>query len=156
MDKRALFTQLIEGLREQLAVVQASAADAASSATHEEAKPENQYDTRGLEASYLAGAQAGRAADLERRISALSQLELQSYSGADRIALCALITLEDEEGGQRRLLIAPEGGGVKLASPEGPVVVVSPSAPLARALIGKSVGDEISLRGQQLEIIGLS
>ncbi|MCA9555143.1 MAG: hypothetical protein KC933_34240, partial [Myxococcales bacterium] len=79
MDKVALLAQIRAALEAELAAITASAADARSAATHEDAKPENQYDTRGLEASYLAGAQAGRAQDLAARIANLEFIQLKAY-----------------------------------------------------------------------------
>lgn len=38
-------------------------------ATHEESRPEDKYDTRGLEAAYLASGQAKQAAEAKRAIA---------------------------------------------------------------------------------------
>ncbi len=63
MNKRALIRKIVARLTEELEVcfraVQASRAEA----THEQSKAENKYDTRGLEASYLARGQSKQAAD---------------------------------------------------------------------------------------------
>lgn len=146
MDKAALLHQICAALRAELEVLHASARDAAASATHEDAKPENQYDTRGLEASYLAGAQAGRATALEQRIAALEQLSPRRFRAEDAVALTALVELEGEDGARRRFFVAPEGGGLRLDSSAGDLQVVTPAAPLGQALIGKRLGDEVQLR----------
>ena len=157
MDKVALLAQIRAALEAELAAITASAADARSAATHEDAKPENQYDTRGLEASYLAGAQAGRAQDLAARIANLEFIQLKAYRPDDAVGLAALVEVDDGEQ-TRRYFMAPEGGGLELTSPEGPVRVVTPQAPLGGALMGKRVGDvaEVRLKGKVVELELLS
>src|SRR5258707_8534043 len=71
VDKRAIVVAIQEQLAAEIAVLTRAARDAHEAATHEEAKPENDKDTRSVEAAYLAGAQAERARDLERTASAL-------------------------------------------------------------------------------------
>ncbi|MCB9651226.1 MAG: GreA/GreB family elongation factor [Deltaproteobacteria bacterium] len=157
MDKVALLAQIRAALEAELAAITASAADARSAATHEDAKPENQYDTRGLEASYLAGAQAGRAQDLAARIANLEFIQLKAYGDDDAVGLAALVEVDDGEQ-TRRYFVAPEGGGLELTSPEGPVRVLTPQAPLGGALMGKRVGDvaEVRLKGKVVELELLS
>lgn len=157
MDKVALLAQIRAALEAELAAITASAADARSAATHEDAKPENQYDTRGLEASYLAGAQASRAQDLAARIANLEFIQLKAYGDDDAVGLAALVEVDDGEQ-TRRYFVAPEGGGLELTSPEGPVRVLTPQAPLGGALMGKRVGDvaEVRLKGKVVELELLS
>lgn len=52
---------LIAALERTLELLERAHADAAEGATHEEAKPEDDKDTRALEQSYLARGQAQRA-----------------------------------------------------------------------------------------------
>jgi hypothetical protein len=72
MAKRVDKTQIVAAIRaeleRELAVIAKAAEDAQRAATHEESKPENEYDTRGLERSYLARGQAQRAAEIQRSI----------------------------------------------------------------------------------------
>jgi transcription elongation GreA/GreB family factor len=153
MDKVALIAQIREALEAELAAVTASAADARSAATHEDAKPENQYDTRGLEASYLAGAQLGRAQDLAARISALEFVEVKAYGPQDRVGLTAVVEVDDGQQ-SRRYFMAPEGGGLELQAPGGALRVVTPQAPLGAALMGRRAGDlaEVRLKGKVVEL----
>lgn len=57
--------------------------------------------------------------------------------------LSALVTLEDESGELRRLFIGPRAGGMKLAGPEGEIVVITPASPLGKRLLGLAEGDEL-------------
>ena len=122
-----------------LQTLEAAHADARAGATHEQAKPENDKDTRALEQSYLARGQAMRIETLKAGIAALGTMSLaQGEVGR----LGALIEAqEDDEPVQ--FFIAAEGGGTKL---KGGVQVVTPASPLGRALLGKRAGDEVELK----------
>ena len=58
MDKKRLLEEIIARLRADAAKMKAAALATHEEATHEDNKAESKYDTRGLEASYLAEAQA--------------------------------------------------------------------------------------------------
>ena len=142
LDKAALKAALVAQLAAALEFAQRAHAAALEGATHAEARPENDKDTRGLEQSYLARGQAQRVVELEAGVAAVTALALRRFAPADPIALGALVTV-DEDGEQKHLFMAPDGGGRVLA---GGVQVVTPSAPLGRALLGKRLDDEVELR----------
>jgi transcription elongation GreA/GreB family factor len=131
-------------------------------ATHEEAKPENDKDTRALEQSYLARGQAVRIEELRAGVEAISTLTVRAFDAHDPVALGALVTLCDagSEGssGAFVVLVSPHGGGHPLA--EGRVRVVTPVSPLGRALLGKSAGEQVEMstggHQRQLEIVSIS
>jgi transcription elongation GreA/GreB family factor len=144
-DKAALKAELVAQLAAALDTAQRAHAAALEGATHAEARAENSKDTRGLEQSYLARGQAQRVTELEAGLAAVTALALRGFAPTDPIALGALVTI-DEDGERRHLFVAPDGGGRVLA---GGVHVVTPSAPLGRALLGKrvdDVDDDIELR----------
>ncbi len=133
MNKSLLVEQLRRVLEGELEVLLKAAATAKEAATHAEAKPENKYDTRGLEASYLAGAQEGRAAELKRDLQILAALPLRSFAEGDKVSVTAVVTV-DRDGDVARYFVMPVGGGSRLDSPDGAVIVVTPQSPLVRAL----------------------
>jgi transcription elongation GreA/GreB family factor len=139
--RQAILTQL--STDHQNAVLAANTAHAA--ATNEESKAENKYDTRGVEASYLAEGQSRRVAELETSIAAYEGLLLSEFDESTKIRLTALVTLVDSEGNNRCLFVGPDGGGLVLALSIGECIVVTPMAPLGKALIGKYVGDEVAV-----------
>jgi transcription elongation GreA/GreB family factor len=116
-------------------------AAAIEGATHSESRAENDKDTRGLEQSYLARGQAMRVAELETAVARVAAWVLPTFGKGARIALGALVTVD---GDDQQLFIALDGGGTVLAG--GAVRVVTPQSPLGRAVLGRSVDDEIDLR----------
>jgi transcription elongation GreA/GreB family factor len=146
--KQELLTALIAQVEAEIATMRKAAYDAAEAATHAEAKPENDKDTRALEASYLAAGQAERVRTLETALKLLAQLELRELSDVTPICASAVVTLEDDDGARTKFFMSPHGGGVKL-SLEGEVVqVVTPQSPLGAALLGRTCGESFELRGK--------
>jgi transcription elongation GreA/GreB family factor len=144
VDKRLLLEKLVEKLRAERDAANRIARDTAEAANHPEARPENDKDTRKLELSYLASGQAARARELETTIAALAAAPLRAFGPGDAIALGALVTLESADKTER-VLVCSGGGGTSIDDGEGVVRVVTPEAPLGRALLGKTSGEEIEL-----------
>jgi transcription elongation GreA/GreB family factor len=135
-------TELLAVLATALDTARAAHASAVAGAVDDEARPENDKDTRGLEQSYLARGQAQRVAELEAAIAHTTKLEMRAFGARDPVALGALVTV-DEAGAELRFFVAAHGGGSVLSSG---VQVVTPSSPLGRALLGKRVDDDVELQ----------
>jgi hypothetical protein len=151
IDKKALVAQLCEQLAEKQRVIEAAADAARDAATHEESKPENDKDTRALEASYLAGAQAARARELKALQNAIAFMALRSFGAGDAIDASALV--EVHAGAKKSVyFVAPHGGGMKARIAGVDVTVIAPDAPLGEALLGCAAGDEITVGGRTLTI----
>lgn len=125
-------------------------------ATHEEARPENDKDTRALEATYLARGLAERVTAMGEARQVLAVLPLRDFGEADPVALGALVTLEGEDGERRHYLLLPEAGGLRVEVDGLEVTCLSPRAPLGRALVGKHLDDEVELDSPQgRRVLGL-
>ncbi len=148
MDKKALLAQFENQIAANLAVLTQAALAAREAATHSESKAEDQYDTRGLEASYLAGAQSRRAAELEELLAIYRHIDLKTFSATTPIAATALIEL-DFEGTSSLYLLMPKGGGMGATWEGRPVQVITPQSPLGEALLGKKAGDYIQVQIQR-------
>jgi len=159
IDKRALIAGLREDLARTIAVLRHAAEETREAATHEEAKPENDKDTRAVEAAYLAGAQAERVRDLERTSASLASLDLRSFGASDPISSAALIEL-DADGATHWYFLVPQGGGLRATVGGVEVQVITPQSALGRELLGKTLGDVVEVRLQQklrsYEIIAVS
>ena len=144
IDKKELITRIMEDLGGRLDVLYQSARAAYEGATHDESKAEDKYDTRGLEASYLAGAQAKRIEELEDAIARYRNLAPRSFSTSDPVALTALVLLE-VNGVESLYFIGPEAGGIKLLQGGETITVITAKAPLGRQLIGSLADDDFEL-----------
>ncbi len=157
MDKLWLQQQVLERLAEDLLQTEQSALAAHESATHEENVAENKYDTLGLEAAYLATGQARRAQAIRQAITHWRQFRPHPYNASQGIQLGALVCLVDCDDQQQLLFIGPDGGSMKLLNGTELVQVISSQAPLSRAMLGKSEGDEVAIQigqtRQQFEVL---
>ena len=148
IDKREILRLLRECVMADLATMSAAQRVVVDGATHEENRPENDKDTRALEQSYLARGQAQRVVELQDALNLLKTLEPRTFEAESRIALGALVALDD--GGELvHYFIAPAGGGVRVSVAQVEVRVVTPQSPIARALLGKREGDDLELRTLQ-------
>ncbi len=144
--KKKLIARLVTHVEGEIATMRKAALDAAEGATHAEAKPENDKDTRAIEASYLAAGQAERFRQLEASLKVLINLDLLDRAKSAPISATAVVTLEDDAGEQTRFLMLPSFGGVVLELEGNKVQVVTPPSPLGAALLGRSLGEVIELR----------
>lgn len=148
IDKRALKVALVERLRQDLAVITAAQRASQAGVTHEESRAESDKDMRATETSYLARGQAERVVALREDIAKVEHMELRSFGSEGAVALSALVLL-DEDGDEEIYFVASAGGGVRLQVGELVVRVVTPEAPLGRALLGRRVDDVIERPGPQ-------
>ncbi len=135
--KEAIRRELVEHLRAEHDAAARAHKKTREGATHEEAKPENDKDTRALEQSYVERGQAKRVLDLEMARADAEKMPLRAFGEEDPIALGALVFCV-EAGDERTFFIAPAGGGHKV----GDVQIVTAQSPIGRALLGKRTGDE--------------
>jgi len=157
MDKLLLQQQVLERLAEDLLQAEKAAMAAHEAATHEENIAENKYDTLGLEAAYLATGQARRAEAIRQAMADWRQFRSQPYDASKGIQLGALFCLVDSDDKQQQFFLGPDGGNMKLVNGADPIQVISSKAPLGRAVLGKSEGDEVSIQitstRQQFEVL---
>ncbi|MEM1441310.1 MAG: transcription elongation factor GreAB [Verrucomicrobiota bacterium] len=148
MDKSALVERLRSLVSSQYERALSALAGATEAATGDDTKAESKYDTRGLEASYLAAGQAEQADELAEAIASLENAEFPDFDFDDPIGPGALVEAE-QDGEVLYYLLAPAGGGITLETEDGlSVTVLGPSAPLRANLLGKSSGtilEEIDL-----------
>lgn len=138
--KEQIIAEIIRTLTLKLNVLTASAKAAHEAATHDDSKPENKYDTRGLEASYLAGAQAKRADELTRLIEIYNALRPRHFSEKDPIGLTALVDVICDDT-PYSYFIGPQGGGIDIVIDERPITIITPASALGEALINRKIGD---------------
>lgn len=163
MNKEKLVEHIISILENDLRAAIEAAHATYEAATHEENKPENEYDTRGLEASYLAGAQAKRVGEIEETLYLFKHTMLTKFSSKDAIGATALVKvqlLNNSKQPQISLaLIMPKGGGLHFNFDNFPVQVITPNSPLGEALVGMKKGEiatiEVGPQTREYEILDL-
>lgn len=148
MEKETVVAQLIAQAEAEVEVAKRALSSTREAATHEEAKPENDKDTRALEASYLAGAQAERVRELESTVAALKGIKARPFAADDPIAHGALVTLEAAAETRLVCYVAPVGGGMRVNCDGVDVQLVTPRSPLGQALVGNREGDDIEVQLQ--------
>jgi hypothetical protein len=152
VDKIALLKQLRERLAARINAFERSARSAHEEATHEQNRAENKYDTRALEASYLAEAQTRQAAEVLQALEELDQFSCRDFDSAEPIASGALVELEGSDGDAWYFLL-PCAGGTELVLEGKEVLVLNPSSPLGLQLGGRKLDEKfkLSLGKQALE-----
>jgi transcription elongation GreA/GreB family factor len=172
VNKKELLQQLLSHLQQEINATLNAVNEAHALASHEQSKPENQYDTLALEAAYLAHGQSERIAELQRQFMLLDHFEFSDCNDNSRIAVGALVRIEDvgcDDHKQQWLWLLPVAGGVLLkfenknkdnnGDESIAIRTITPEAPLAKTIVGSYIGDEIVLnlghKKKQFEIIEL-
>ena len=100
----------------RLQVLEKAARASHAEATHESSKAENKYDTRGLEAAYLAGvARLVRPRSHYRRdaIEYYESMIARDFAPQEPIDMSAVVEL-DTDGSRSAYFIGPRSGGLQL------------------------------------------
>ena len=144
MDKTLFYNTLIETLREEVKHAIAASKDAADYATNEESRPESEWDTQGLEASYLAAGQAGMAKQWAAAVEELQSEREDLLRPNSRVSLGALFRC-DFDGTEEYFFYAGVAGGHIVPMDGHAVTVITPQSPLAHKLLNLRVGDSFAL-----------
>jgi transcription elongation GreA/GreB family factor len=145
LNKRILIKKITAKLTGELEVYFRAAQFSRAEATHESSKAESKYDTRGLEASYLARGQSKQAAEIESAIAEFEQLAVRNFGVGEPIDLGALVELE--HGGENSIyFLGPRAGGTEVLHDKKEILVITPQSPLGEQLMGKKSGDTFQLK----------
>ena len=152
MNKSLLIKKVIAQLTAELEVYYRAAQFSRAEATHEQNKAESKYDTRGLEASYLARGQSKQAAELETAIETYQEFKVRKFAADEAVHTGALVELEQD--GERNLyFIGPCAGGKEVVQDKREVMVITLQSPLGVQLKGKKAGDHLKLAGHKNDYI---
>ncbi len=144
MNKRTLIKKIVTKLVGELEVYVRAAHASRAEATHEQNKAENKYDTRGLEASYLARGQSKQIAELETSIDTYQKIPVRKFAPGEPIDVGAIV--EVSIGGNENVyFIGPRAGGTEVVHERKEVLVLTPQSPLGSQLIGKKEGTVVPL-----------
>ena len=139
MNKNQLIKHIVARLQESLGVLENAARASHAEATHESSKAESKYDTRGLEAAYLAGGQARQAREILDSLALYENLTPRDFAPDEPIDLTALVELS-ADGMQSMYFIGPRNGGLEIEHQRQEITVITPQSPLGQNLMGKKAG----------------
>lgn len=148
MNKKKLIDQICLQLEKDLKALKVAALETYAAATGEESQAENQYDTRALEASYLASAQAKRVVETEELLTTFKLLEIKDFDETTPIAASALVELEFNRK-KIYVFLVPARAGLTVSFEGKSIQVITTQSPLGEALLGLKGGDVATVEKDQ-------
>lgn len=142
MNKQAILALVIAELSELLQQAELAAKNAHNAAIDDQSVAETQYDTLAIEAAYLAEGQSRRIDEINAQLQQLSTLNLIANT---HVELGALVALEYHDDQLKYVFLLPCGAGVHIHYQQQDILIVTPQAPLAKAILGKVVDDDFEL-----------
>ena len=151
MNKRDLLARILAQLTAELEAITSAALATHAEATNEENKAEDKYDTRGLEASYLAHGQSKAAEEAALAVTQFQGLAARDFAPGEPISIGALVVLEGKT--PLYYFIGPRAGGTEVVMAGQTVMVITPQSPLGRQLMGRLQGEpvQLNLGGQRTD-----
>jgi hypothetical protein len=140
--KSELLAQVRTELRDKLDRLTRAAMDAHAAATDPGSKAEGKYDTRSLEASYLAAGQARQVDELAEAVRIFESFAPRDFAFDERIDAGALVEA-DVNGKSAGYLLVPTAGGLVVSLQDMEVTLLTPASKLYRKLLGLGVGDTL-------------
>ena len=138
--KDRLLEAVCAELRSRFERLTRAARETHAAATDPGSKAEGKYDTRSLEASYLAAGQARQVDELADDVGIFEKLVLPAFGMEDEIGAGALV--EVELGGESAwYLLVPGAGGLEVEWEGREVTLLTPSSALYRTLLGMRSGE---------------
>lgn len=138
--KERLLDAIRAELRSRFDRLSRAAKEAHAAATDPGSKAESKYDTRSLEASYLAAGQARQVDELAQDITAFDSITLRDFEADDEIEAGALVEV-DLDGDSSWFLLAPAAGGLEVEWEGRDITLLAPSSALYQRLLGLKMGD---------------
>ena len=152
MTKTDVISALRVQLEDKISVLKSALAETSESVSGDETKSEGKYDTRAIEASYLAEAQREQLSLAEKSLETFKRFAPRPFEIGDEIAPGALV--EVDQGGEICFyLLAPTAGGLITTYLGCEVTVITPDSRLYRELNEKRMGESID--SPSLTIMGL-
>lgn len=143
IDKKRIVDTLIEKLNTELKEVESAAKSTKDLATADDLKSEGKYDTRAIEASYLASAQNKRVEEIKLDIQMLEDLAI-SIEPATKMQLGSLGLIRCN-GHERLYFLSTTSGGSMLMIDDKPILVISVFSPIGDAALGHGPGDSFEV-----------
>ena len=140
--KKDLLEKVRSELKLRLERLAKAAMDAHAAATDPGSKAESKYDTRNLEASYLASGQARHVEEMAKAVRIFESLTLPEFEMDEPIEAGALVEV-DMDDGEAFFLLVPAAGGLSVMWEDREITLLTPESGLYQKLLGLNVGDQL-------------
>jgi hypothetical protein len=144
--KSELLQQIRADLRDRYQRLAKAAMDAHAAASDPDSKAEGKYDTRSLEASYLAAGQSRLVDELGETVRLFEAFSPPDLPAGDLIGMGTLVEA-DIHGETSLFLLAPAAGGMVVNLHGQEVTLLTPASALYQQLLGRSAGDYLEDAG---------
>lgn len=139
--KSLIKEELILRLQKELKDIEEAAKSSRDYAITDEVKSEGKYDTRAIEASYLASAQLARVEELKLDLQMLAELELHS---SNHVELGAIAVVELNQKKQN-FFISPNLGGEIVTIKNIHFLIISVFSPIGSEALNLTVDDQFDV-----------
>ena len=140
--KQGVLAEIRAELRAALERLSRAASEAHAAATDPGSKAEGKYDTRSLEASYLAAGQARQVDELAAAVRTFDALSLPDFEMEDEIDAGALVEVETNDESAWYLLV-PASGGTVVSHDGLEITLLTPASTLYQKLVGMRRGESL-------------
>lgn len=156
IEKEKLIEALKEKVQAELSEIKKAFQSSHSLATSSEMKSEGKYDTRSIEAGYIAGAQQKRVQELELELGLLDEININHLP--DTVSVGSIVEIKYNDL-TRVYFISSTGGGSFLSVEDHTVMVISAFSPIGAEVIGLAKNDEFEVEhkneSRQYQVINI-
>lgn len=149
MNKQLIVQAIVVKLESELASLKAIVDNARNEVIHGDMKQDGKYDTRAIEAGYLAGAQKRRLQELQNDIDSIKLISIESNSTEVGVGSMVKVSKEEE---LKRFFIVNASGGFSVEIENKEVMVISSKSPVAKSIWSKEQGDEFIMTSTSGEV----
>ncbi len=142
--KKFIKEQLLNKVNNELMELESSAKSAYDLNTATDLKSEGKYDTRAVEAGYLAGALKKRVDELKLELQLYEEIEVKEFLKTEQVAIGAIIELEYLKKSQKYYL-SSTGGGHFIDTDLGSILVISVFSPIGCEVLGLKIGESFEV-----------
>ena len=157
MEKLKVIETIISYLEKEVELATKAQRETFEAATDEDAYSDGKYDTRSLEASYLAGGQAQLVKELGEALQGFRLMKANHFIQAPspQVGLGSLVKVK-QNNEDLWYLLGPGAGGTEVEIESQTVTVLTLHSPLGVSVSGKISGETIQLPIGPAEVMTVS
>jgi transcription elongation GreA/GreB family factor len=144
MNKKDILSHLLTTLNSELEKAKEAYETAKNLTQEPDFKAESKWDTRSIEAGYLAGAQKKRVDELEMDVKMIEELSSESHEKKSSVAIGSLVDIEFNSQ-VRKYFIAPTAGGTMVNIDGEIALVISVFSPIGNGVLDLVEGDSFEV-----------